>query len=187
MRKLLTFLFLLLLLAVAIPTAFAHTTTEVGEYSLITGWQVEPAVVGERNTIYVDVWQDGAEVPYPDMRLNAAFVFGDQRKPIRLVQGSDKGRYLITFIPTAAGEYKIHLFGSIGDDAIDVEVAPESVGEATIIQFPAGVLSGAALQDGLIGLEDQMATLRTMATAGIATGVVGIATALFAMRKKGSE
>ena len=134
-------------------SAEAHAITDVGPYSIIVGWEIEPPIVGERNTMYVDLLYEGQLVSAQDSVLNLQLLFGDQAKKVIPTQNPETGRYRVTFIPTVAGEFSFQINGTAGDQAIDIIVTPEPVEEPIALQFPEIALTNVELQNVITSLE----------------------------------
>ena len=186
-----TALIVSMVLGGVVRTVFAHEVTEVGAYALTAAWEIEPVIVGERNTIVIDIMRDNRPIPKEEARLNIVMESEGEERPIAAAP-LDSGttlRYKITFIPTAVGEYLLHLNGTLGDDALEVTISPEPVNRADILEFPAITLSNRDLQDGLFSIEDQLAVAQQRANIGMGIGLVGVLTGIVAVvmgRKKSS-
>lgn len=180
-RRLSTLLFVgLLVLAAGLfrpNLTEAHTVVQEGPYAFIAGWELEPAIVGERNTFYIDIMRNNEPIAAAEARLSLTLQSADgESRPVAAspLPTEDTLRYNITFIPTAAGEMSVTLSGLLGEDQIDVTVTPELVNEADVIQFPNVALSNVDLQDAMINIETRVATAQQRATIGIGVGVAGV-------------
>lgn len=176
-------LFIVVLLLVTWGSVQAHTVTEVGDYAIIAAWENEPPVLGERNTIVIDIFNQNGEISLSDVALRQfELVYGETTRAAVPAQSSaETVRYKVSFIPTVEGEIGVHLVGTLGDEPLDVTVFPERVEPVRIIQFPDVMLSNADLQRGLISIEDQLAAQRqqilisyVIAGIGVLTGIVGV-------------
>ena len=115
-----------------------------------------------------------------------------QRTYLELLPVLDNpGTYESRFTPTRAGDYTFHIVGQIGDAAIDEQFTSspqgfDSVEPASADQFPVAVPAGEELNQRLDALqggveEDDLDSVRTLAYIGIATGVIGLLAAAFAL------
>ena len=161
----------------------AHTVTEVGEYAIIAAWDKEPVVVGERNTIFIDIMRNNRPIASAEARMNIELESAEKRKPVAASGLTTEAtlRYAITFIPTVPGRYDVHLSGLLGEDTLEVTVAPEEVLQADVLQFPDVALSNGDLQDALINIEDRLTAAQQQSQIalfagglGVIAGVVGI-------------
>ncbi|MGB1251503.1 MAG: hypothetical protein ACPG8W_12870 [Candidatus Promineifilaceae bacterium] len=155
-------------------SAEAHSVTDIGAYSIIVGWEIEPALVGERNTMYIDLLKDGQLVSAQDSKLNLQLLFGDKVKTVIPTQNPATGRYRVNFIPTVSGDYSFQINGTAGEQAIDVLVTPEPVEEAIALQFPTVALSNVELQQVIVDMETANAELRGRLTVGLALSIFSI-------------
>jgi len=72
----LIFIFALVLL---VPrSAYAHSRTEFGPYTVIIGWENEPPIVGERNGILLEFTQDDEPVEGLEGILSVSILYEDQ-------------------------------------------------------------------------------------------------------------
>src|SRR5690348_3167290 len=110
-----------LLLAGVVP-ASAHERKTSGPYTLTIGWDDEPAFIGFRNAVEVDVVETaGAAVPdLTDASMTVDVSFGDQHLtlPMRPVF-RQPGKLRAFLLPTRAGTYSFQFKGTIKGQAID--------------------------------------------------------------------
>ncbi len=52
----------LLFVSVGVRSALAHERVELGPYVVVVGWVKEPAIVGERNALFLQITEDGEPV-----------------------------------------------------------------------------------------------------------------------------
>jgi hypothetical protein len=110
------------LLALAAP-AMAHEERVTGPVKAVVGWSNEPTYVGFPNAVSFAL-TDLADDPITDLGaddLKVEVVFGDQKSaplPLEAAFGSP-GEYEADLIPTRAGEYAFHIFGTIRGQAYD--------------------------------------------------------------------
>lgn len=176
MRNRTTFLVTLVLLLslLAANTVGAHTSTVVGPYDVVAAWQIEPPVVGERNTLIIDFLQNGRPVATEQMALQLTLILDDAQKAVAVqpVAGEAATRYNIPFIPTVAGTYEVHLNGTVGTTQFDHRVAPEPVTAADVLQFPQIALSNRDLQEGLVSIEQRQAQIQQQARQALIVAIV---------------
>jgi hypothetical protein len=142
--------------AVALPglvTAHEHRT--VGSYELVVGFLNEPAVSNELNGLDLRVSEipaaaaatpeadaEGTPVEGLETTLQAEVIYGDQKMTLTLRAAfNNPGRYEANFIPTQAGDYSFHIWGTINGTEIDetFTAGPEtfsSVIDRTTLEFP---------------------------------------------------
>jgi hypothetical protein len=118
----------LLAASVLLPTgalAHEHRDIDSGKYTLVVGWDVEPAIQGQPNAATVRV----ASNEMPDMAmpvsgaertLQLTVRQGDMtaQLPLRAVDGKP-GSYAAAITPDRAGDYQWTLSGSINGDSVD--------------------------------------------------------------------
>jgi hypothetical protein len=115
-----------MLLPVAATPALAHEHRNVGSYSLVVGFGDEPAYVGQPNSVQILVSQNEKPVTELGGSLKAEVTFGDNQpldldvEPFFEVgEFGTPGDYRAWFIPTAAGQYTVHVTGSIHGTKLD--------------------------------------------------------------------
>ena len=143
--------------------ASAHEERQLanGKYTIEVGFLNEPAVTGQWNALYFQVVDNtqpattptasdggndaallGAPVDGLEETLQAEIIFGDKKKALTLEPlFGHPGAYVGYVIPTAAGDYSFHIFGTINGDAIDETFTSspqgfDSVQDAANFQFP---------------------------------------------------
>ena len=119
--------------------AFAHESITVGDYTLEIGWLGEPPIVGQQNAIVVNVSTTSDEQPVEDVSgLTVAVSYGGQNKTLTLQPlGEDTpGQFVAPILPTVPGQYTVNLDGKLGDTDVKVDVQPEEVQAADVLQFP---------------------------------------------------
>lgn len=159
----LVMLLCLALLIVVIP-ASAHEGREVGEYTIVFGWRVEPAYTGLFNgpelTITManeheepeetatekvgehtdlgtgdDHHAEASMVKGAEETLQLEVMLGDQSKMLRL-RGvfGEPGHYTADLIPTRPGDYRFRLTGTINGTEVD-EVFSSADGEFSTVEL----------------------------------------------------
>jgi hypothetical protein len=118
--------------------ALAHEERQVAndQYTFVVGFFDEPAIVGEKNALILEVTkpsetpaspeagtsEDHEGVPVEGLAetLAAEVIYGDQRMTLELrpLFGTP-GSYVGYFFPMAEGDYSFRVFGDVEGNAID--------------------------------------------------------------------
>jgi hypothetical protein len=142
----------LVALVLRFQQVLAHEEITVGDYTLEVGWLSEPPVVGQQNAIVVNVSTTGDGQPFENVSaLTVTISYGGQDKTLMLQPlGEDTpGQFVAPILPTVPGQYAIELGGTLGDTTVDVEVEPEEVQSADILQFPSMESSNESVSAGV--------------------------------------
>src|ERR1041385_9256870 len=123
-RRLLALALLAALVPAAFPPAAAHEQFDAGQYSIEVGWQSEPPMVDQPNAIVVTVMDTsgGNETPVgtDDVALMPQIRFGSDSQDLALVGSDDEpGLYVAAMVPTEAGDYTLHVAGTVGGVSVD--------------------------------------------------------------------
>ena len=140
-----------LLALIAAGPASAHVVEHAGPYTIEVGWQHEPTYVGETNGVQVII-HDKDDKPVTDLKeddLKAVISTGGQQSgELTFEPGFDPeemegnlGEYDAPILPTAPGDYTIHVTGSIHGQAVDITVNSgaktfDTVKGSSDIEFP---------------------------------------------------
>lgn len=192
----------LLLAAGAASAAYAHTTVEVGEYSIEVGWGTEPPVVSYRNTLVFHVSEPGdspgvySGVPHAFREMGATVQFGGASKQLDVSSEQRPGRYFAYVIPTSPGSYSVKLDGALGGEAVSLDVPVEDVEQTAILDFPQRASSGSdeigPVKSALVALQGDVSELKSgrgaeagggaydLAVFGVSLGAAGIAVGAYA-------
>ncbi|MFN8532579.1 MAG: hypothetical protein U0556_03440 [Dehalococcoidia bacterium] len=134
--------------------ASAHERRNVGPYTFVVGFTVEPAIANEPNGVSLRVTDTATGEPVANVQQNlkVTVMQGSDSKeyPLRAVFGQ-AGMYAADLIPTKAGPYRFRFVGSIDGTPVDqlFESGPgrfNEVEDFAKLQFPA--VSPAASQAG---------------------------------------
>ncbi|HEX2696629.1 MAG TPA: hypothetical protein VHM28_02905 [Anaerolineales bacterium] len=158
--------------------ALAHTTVHVGDYDVEIGWVDEPAVVGQRNAIVVNVSNTKSTDAIVDVsKLTVTVAYGGQTKTLELQPLSEdsKNEYIAPILPTIPGQYTVQLRGQLDSTNISEDVQPEEVASSDELAFPSA--SGAEANNGL-NWSGWLSIL------GLISGLAGLTLGLLALRKK---
>jgi hypothetical protein len=155
-------------------SAAAHGHTEVGDYELVIGFHNEPAYQGEPNglDLFVTNLETGESVNGLEETLQVEIIFGSSTKELEIEpQFGQDGAYTAHVIPTEAGDYTWHIFGTIEDTPVDVSMTSspdtfESVESKAIAAFPGAEVSNGTSAAG---------TARTALAIGAVGAVLGLA------------
>jgi hypothetical protein len=105
--------------------ALAHGHQQVGDYDLVIGFHNEPAVQGEPNALdlFVTNTKTGEKVNGLEDTLQAEIIFGGSKRTLSLEPQEDlDGAYTAYLLPTRAGDYTWHIFGSVAGTPVDVSM-----------------------------------------------------------------
>lgn len=168
----------------AVQPALAHEPVKIGPYTVFVGWVEEPAIVGERNALFLKVVAGETPVQGVEATLNAEIQYAGRTYRANLTPSLTPGEYSAEIFPTMRGQYEVRLFGSIGDTAVDQVVEPEEIFPPARLQFPEPLPDPFDLQEQVTALESQLQTARTLAIVGIGVGVVGIILAAVSLMRR---
>jgi hypothetical protein len=195
---------LCLALGTTAPPAAAHTTKDVGAYTLTVGWGSEPTYAGQQNSVQLLLYDKATGKPILDLTdtLTVTVVYADKQAEFPLAPEFDveeglgtRGDYRAWFFPTAPGDYTFHLAGKIGSQKVDESFTSgpttfSTVEDPSAAQFPVKAPTNAQLSQRIdaelprLATESQVSSARTMGMVGIVVGAIGIAVAAFALLRK---
>jgi hypothetical protein len=123
--------------------AFAHETFDFGNFTITPGWQTEPPLVNQLNSVEISVAEkasgsaDAVPVRNAFSNLEAGISSGGLTKPLDLQpQEESAGLYRALIIPTQVGSYSLVLSGKIENQTINAEVPIEDVEDIRKFAFP---------------------------------------------------
>ncbi len=123
-------------------TTLAHEAREVGQLTLVVGFLDEPVYSGQKSGLDLRVTRGEEPVEGLEETLQAEVSFDDRVRelPLSPVFG-EAGAYRSVFIPTAAGPYTFHVFGTVDGQEIDESFTsgPDTFSEVQDVaggQFP---------------------------------------------------
>lgn len=137
----------LLMVVLTFGIALAHTGVKAGNYDIEVGWVDEPAIVGQRNAVVVNVSDRTAQDAIVDVsKLVVNITYGGQTKTLTLQPLSEdfKNQYVAPVMPMVPGEYTVQLRGTLGSTAVNLDVQPEEVAPSDTLAFPSTSSSGSA-------------------------------------------
>src|ERR671918_2575023 len=162
--------------SICITDAFAHETFILGNFSITPGWEVEPPIINQLNSIEINITRNEAEGNSVAVRnafseLDASIKSGGLTKTLDFQpQEESAGLYRAQILPTQVGSFSLLLIGNINNQSIDSELQLEDVEDTTKYAFPSGQVQ-----------EDSIVTTNTssvMGQQGQGTSVQGVASQL---------
>jgi len=140
MRKvvLLPLMLLVLLAAFNFAPAIAHTTLKHGDVQVEVGWGNEPPLVGQLNTITIEVTKISDSQPIANALAQAdiSVAKGAIVKSLDFQPQEESGVYAASILPTQTGQLSVIIKGTIGGQAFEDTAKIEDVGDTKIIEFP---------------------------------------------------
>jgi hypothetical protein len=176
-------MFVGLLALLLVDTALAHTRVEVGPYTLILGWELEPVIVGERNALVLEVLEGETPVTGLEGTLRLEVLYAGRTFIGNLAPTSTPGLYQAEIFPTVRGQYEVQLTGTIEGLAVDEFLKPEEVLPARVLQFPESQPDLAEVQASITALEGQLQTAVIIGGVGILVGLLGLVLAVLGLRR----
>jgi hypothetical protein len=128
--------------SIYIAQAFAHETFSFGNLSITPGWEVEPPLINQLNSIVINITRNEGEGNSVAVRnafsnLDASIKSGGLTKPLDFEpQEESAGLYRAMILPAQVGSYSILLIGSIASLAINSELRIEDVDDTAKLAFP---------------------------------------------------
>ena len=134
-------LFFILSVGLVAPS-FAHTTIAVDKYDVEAGWDVEPPIVGLRNSVILSVVERGeiegqfTGVTHVFRGVEATILFGGESKVLTFNPADLPGHYKAPIIPTRTGTYLLQVQGDIRGTPVDIVIPIEDVEHTAALDFP---------------------------------------------------
>ncbi len=130
--------FLVLLAAFNFAPALAHTPVKHGDLQVEVGWGNEPPLVGQLNTITLEVTKisDGKPITNALAQADISLTKGATAKPLDFQPQEEPGVYAATILPTQTGKLSVVFKGTIGGQAFDDTAEVEDVEDTKILEFP---------------------------------------------------
>jgi hypothetical protein len=180
--KIVIFGFVALLFSIGmVMPSFAHTTVEVGQYSIEVGWEIEPPVVGIRNDIVLKITESGeSENSYKGVtnvfkNLEATVMYGGATKKIDINSDPRPGYYFSPVIPTKTGSYVMDLKGEISDTPVNIQIPIEDVESTSVLDFPPtsseGTADISALKNAISAIQRDLIELNSSSQVESSDGV----------------
>lgn len=130
--------FVVLLAAFSLRPAFAHNTLTHGDVRVEIGWGNEPPLVGQLNTITLEVARVSTNQPITNALAQAdiSVTKGATSKPLDFQPQEEPGVYAATIMPTQTGQLSVVFKGTIGGVAFEDTSEVEDVEDTTRFAFP---------------------------------------------------
>ncbi|MCE2497598.1 MAG: hypothetical protein J4F28_01125 [Nitrosopumilaceae archaeon] len=125
-----------------VTPSFAHTTIAVDKYDVEAGWDVEPPIVGLRNSVILSVVERGeiegqsTGVTHVFRGVGATILFGGESKVLAFNPTDLPGHYKAPIIPTRTGTYLLQVQGDIRGTPVDIVIPVEDVEHTAALDFP---------------------------------------------------
>ena len=122
--------------------ASAHQTYDFGNITLTAGWEIEPPLVDQLNSVEVNITKNGSEGNSTPVRnafseLDPSIKSGGLTKTLDFEpQEESAGLYRAQIFPTQIGSYSLLLIGKIEDQPLNSEIQIEDVEDITKYAFP---------------------------------------------------
>jgi hypothetical protein len=155
---------------------FAHQEYKFGNITITAGWEVEPPLVNQFNSVEVEISKNeagGTTIPVRNAfsELDASIKSGGLTKSLDFQpQEESAGLYRAQILPTQIGSFSLLLTGNINNQSIDSELQIEDVEDTAKYAFPSGQVQ-----------EDSIVTTNAssvMGQQGQGTSVQGVASQL---------
>jgi hypothetical protein len=143
--------------SICVAQAFAHETFSFGNLFITPGWEVEPPLINQLNSIEINITRNEGEGNSVAVRnafsnLDASIKSGGLTKPLDFEpQEESAGLYRAMILPAQVGSYSIVLIGSIDSQAINSELRIEDVDDTAKLAFPLLENEGSSRLSGLPG------------------------------------
>jgi hypothetical protein len=128
--------------SICVAQAFAHETFSFGNLFITPGWEVEPPLINQLNSIEINITRNEGEGKSVAVRnafsnLDASIKSGGLTKSLDFEpQEESAGLYRAMILPAQVGSYSIVLIGSIDGQAINSELRIEDVDDMAKLAFP---------------------------------------------------
>jgi hypothetical protein len=176
----------------AAGVAAAHEERDVAGYSFAVGFIDEPVFVGQRSGLEFFVNKGDTPVDGLEKTLKAEVIYNNQKRELPITARDDThGTYESVFIPTAAGPYTFHIFGTVEGKAIDERFTSSPTGfdevqDTTGGQFPVQFPPQAEIVSNAQAGKDassQVTIALALGGAGVVIGLVAVGLALAGRRR----
>ncbi|HEY7024235.1 MAG TPA: hypothetical protein VH371_04660 [Candidatus Limnocylindrales bacterium] len=185
--------FLGLLFVLAAVPVLGHEERTVAGYDMEVGFIDEPVYTGERSGLEFSVMKDDQPVTGLESTLQAEVIYGDAHRDLPVSARDDApGWYESVFIPTAAGPYTFHIYGSIEGQQVDESFTSSPTGFDEVKdlaggQFPTTLPSlvdvQAAAQRGAAAA-DQVTIALALGGLGVILGLIALGLSLATVMRR---
>lgn len=128
-----------MLAGLPVRPAYAHTSTVAGDIKMELGWGTEPPLLGQMNTVVVEVTRvsDGKPVANAFASAKLTVIKGGDSKDLEVLPGEAAGLYVAQIIPTQLGQITASITGTIAGQQVNNSVQIEDVEDTKTLNFPA--------------------------------------------------
>nr|WP_242509233.1 FixH family protein [Natrinema altunense] len=171
-----------LVLISAVGPAVAHDTQAVAGNEVTFGGADEPLVTGERMWLEFEIVDAESGGPVENVSENLTVSIQMEGHEKTALESSDKygepGVYEAPVVFTEAGDYVVHLEGTIDGKAVHTHFE-KTVDDRAALEYPGDDAQSSAGSDESQsdGNETQSASFASATTTAVAVGIVGIAAA----------
>ena len=125
-----------------LQTSFAHKDVHVGNITITAGWDVEPPLLNNLDSLLLMFHDNDIPVRNAMKDLTVNVQFGGVTKEVNFLPSQEAaGTYLSQIIPTQLGTYELSLEGKIKDQNIKTQINVEDVEDTGKLSFPPPVES----------------------------------------------
>ena len=176
----------------AVTPALAHEQRMVAGYAFEVGFINEPVYVGQRSGLELMVTKADRPVEGLEKTLKAEVIYEAKHVDLLLLaREAQPGAYASVFIPTAAGSYTFHIFGTVEGQSVNERFTSSPTGfnevqEAASGQFPLQFPTQAELASEAKQGSDaagQVTIALTFGAAGLVVGLIALGVARAARRR----
>ena len=184
---------LALLFALCAVPVLAHEQRSVAGYDMEIGFIDEPVYTGDRSGLEFSVFKDGQPVTGLEQTLKAEVIYGSDHRDLPVSAPEDKpGWYQSVFIPTAAGPYTFHIYGTIEGTPVDESFTSSPTGfdevqEVSAGQFPQtlpALADVSAAADRGAAAADQIGIALALGGLGVILGLVALGLSLATVMRR---
>ena len=178
---------LVLSTGLAFARPLAHSSIDIGSYTLEVGWVDEPPIVGMKNAVFISITNKDTNKPVEGVStLEVTISTGGKERQleVRPLSEDAPGQYAADFIPTKRGTYTVKLGGKIETTDVSTSVDIEEVVPADSLAFPQAQPSVDDLKASIDALQGEVSSARTFGVAGAALGAIGLVLAGVALSRK---
>ncbi|HJX08647.1 MAG TPA: hypothetical protein VJ736_11310 [Actinomycetota bacterium] len=190
--------------------ALAHGEYDHGDIAVATGFQTEPAYVGQPNAVELEISKAGkpvTDVGQGDLKVGVSF--GGQSTTLTLQPNFEvgewgtPGNYIASFIPTQPGKYTFDIAGTVAGEQVTYSMTsgPDTFSE---VEDPASAMfppvdapsnadlntkldaASARTDTSIASAHDAADTARTVAIVAFIVAVIAIVLAIVAWRRRGT-
>jgi hypothetical protein len=191
--------------------ALAHGEYDHGDVAIATGFQTEPAYVGQPNAVELEITKGGravTDVGQGDLKVGVSF--GGQSTSLTLEPNFEVGEwgtpgdYIASFIPTQPGKYTFKIAGTVAGEQIRYSMTsgPDTFSEVqdpssamfpaqdapTAADLNAKVDAASARTDSSItSAQDAADSAKTVAIIAVVVAIAAIVVAVIGWRRGGTS